>query len=259
MRNGLMDSSQTLRIRNLCVAETVLILTGKWFKCTTLGRSLDFCKTIPDHKICTAYTPIVSSVLSLGPAAARVKILSLFHGQLKHFFLHQTFINFLEYQTPSGDPRHYWSRHVGYTLVLPWHFYRCHNRLKSLLDSTFFLKPQILKLRILNPFPDSSKGTHPYHPKDKPIAIGLTTWSQFVCPANQHLESTIKKKAHKPLRIMWISPKMCLPCLIIIQSCYSDYRMNNLFACSRCVICVSCSVHMISTYYVRKGSWAILS
>ena len=52
------------------------------------------------------------------------------------------------------------------------------------------------------------------------------------------------------------SLKNCLPSLIIAQSCYSHYRINKAFACSRCVICVSCSVHLISTYYVRKGSWA---
>ena len=32
----------------------------------------------------------------------------------------------------------------------------------------------------------------------------------------------------------WISPKN----VSIIQSCYFDYRINKLFACSRCVICV---------------------
>ena len=31
------------------------------------------------------------------------------------------------------------------------------------------------------------------------------------------------------------------------------------FTCSRCVICISCSVHLILMYYVRKGSWAFLS
>ena len=36
--------------------------------------------------------------------------------------------------------------------------------------------------------------------------------------------------------------------------CYFGYRINKAFACSRCVICVSCSVHFIETYYVRKGS-----
>ena len=27
---------------------------------------------------------------------------------------------------------------------------------------------------------------------------GLTTWSEFACPANQHPKTTIKKKGHKP-------------------------------------------------------------
>ena len=79
------------------------------------------------------------------------------------------------------------------------------------------------------------------------------TCSEFARPANQHPENTIKKKTHKPLRTSWISRKMCPPRLIIIQSCYFDYRIDKPFTCSRCVICVSCSVHLISTYYVRKG------
>ena len=33
-------------------------------------------------------------------------------------------------------------------------------------------------------------------------------------------------------------------------------RINKPFTCSRCVICISCSAHVISAYYVRKGSWA---
>ena len=49
-------------------------------------------------------------------------------------------------------------------------------------------------------------------------------------------------------------PKKCLPCLIIIQSCYFDYRTNKPFTCSGCVICILCSVHLISTYYVHKRS-----
>ena len=49
--------------------------------------------------------------------------------------------------------------------------------------------------------------------------ISPATWSKFASPANQHPNSTIKKKkAHVPLRTSWISPQMCLPCLIIIQS-----------------------------------------
>ena len=49
--------------------------------------------------------------------------------------------------------------------------------------------------------------------------------------------------------------KVCLPCFLIIQSCYLDCRINKSFACSRCVICISCSVHLISTFYVREGLW----
>ena len=59
-----------------------------------------------------------------------------------------------------------------------------------------------------------------------------------------------REKANKPLRTSW----MCRPCLIIIKSCYFDHRINEPFTCSRCVICVSCSVHVISAYCVRKGS-----
>ena len=48
-----------------------------------------------------------------------------------------------------------------------------------------------------------------------------TMWSGFVCSASQHPKSTVKKKkAHKPLCILWISPKTCLSRLVIIQSCY---------------------------------------
>ena len=47
---------------------------------------------------------------------------------------------------------------------------------------------------------------------------------------------------------------MCLLCLIIIQSCYFDYRMNKSFAYSQRVICVSFTVRVISAYYARKGS-----
>ena len=45
---------------------------------------------------------------------------------------------------------------------------------------------------------------------------------------------------------------LCLPCLIIVQSCYFGYTMNKPFAFSRCVICVSCSVHLISTYAMNE-------
>ena len=50
-----------------------------------------------------------------------------------------------------------------------------------------------------------------------------------------------------------LNSQMCRPCLIIIKSCYFDYRINKLLTCSRCSICISCSV--IPTYYVRWGLW----
>ena len=42
-----------------------------------------------------------------------------------------------------------------------------------------------------------------------------------------------KKRAHIPLRTLWISQKLCSPCLKIIKYCYFDYRLNKPFACSR--------------------------
>ena len=67
-----------------------------------------------------------------------------------------------------------------------------------------------------------------------------------------------KNKAHIPLCTSQISPKMCLPCLIIMQSCCCDCRINKTFVCSRCLICVLDSGHFISTYYARKGLLAFL-
>ena len=65
-----------------------------------------------------------------------------------------------------------------------------------------------------------------------------------------------RKKAHKPSRTSHISPQMCLPCLVIVQSCYCDYRINKTFLRPRCLICILDSGHFISTYYARKGFWA---
>ena len=49
-----------------------------------------------------------------------------------------------------------------------------------------------------------------------------------------------------------------LPCLMIIKSCYFDCRIIQSFTCSRCVICILCSVHLI-LMYMCKGSRAFLS
>ena len=66
-----------------------------------------------------------------------------------------------------------------------------------------------------------------------------------VClPANQHPNSTIKKKAHKPLRTLRIYQKIYLPCLLIIQSCYLSHVLTVWSACrplvtwSWCTTCV---------------------
>ena len=71
--------------------------------------------------------------------------------------------------------------------------------------------------------------------------LPTTTWSKFPCPANQHLKSTC---APRPF------PQVCLPCLIIIQSCYCDYRINKTFVCSRPLICVSCPTTRAKDYRV---------
>ena len=84
------------------------------------------------------------------------------------------------------------------------------------------------------------------------IASSPCHWSVPSQQINTQKAQSRKKKAHIPPEY-----KMCtVCCLTIIQSCYFDYRINKPFACSRCVICVLCSVHVISTYYVCKGSWA---
>ena len=58
------------------------------------------------------------------------------------------------------------------------------------------------------------------------------------------------------MRTLCISQKMRQPCLIIMRCYYFDCRINKLFTLSSYLICVSYSVHLISAYYVRKGSWA---
>ena len=48
--------------------------------------------------------------------------------------------------------------------------------------------------------------------------------------------------------------EMSRPCLTTINSCYFYYSVNKPSTWSRSLICVSCSVHVISTCCVRKGS-----
>ena len=73
---------------------------------------------------------------------------------------------------------------------------------------------------------------------DKGTKWKLATWLEF-CPANQLPKSTIKKEK-KPMYLC-APPKflsVCPPRLIIIQSCYFDYRVNKPFTSSCCVIWV---------------------
>ena len=74
------------------------------------------------------------------------------------------------------------------------------------------------------------------------------------CLPSQSASENQEKSPQTFAHLMHFS-EMCLPCLIIIQSYHFDCRINKPFTCSRCVICVSCSVHVISTYDGRKGSW----
>ena len=66
-----------------------------------------------------------------------------------------------------------------------------------------------------------------------------------------------RKKAHKPLHTFCVSPIMCLN-MFDNHACNLVYflRISKPFACSCCVICISCPVHLILAYYVHKGSWA---
>ena len=74
-------------------------------------------------------------------------------------------------------------------------------------------------------------------------------WSEFTCSASQHQKVQSRKK--KPTYLC--APRELLKNCVCHESYYLDYRINKPFACSRCVIWVLCSVHVISTYYIRKG------
>ena len=65
------------------------------------------------------------------------------------------------------------------------------------------------------------------------LRVPYSMWPKFAWWANQHPKSTVKKK--KPTNLCApreLLKKMCLPCLIIVQSCYFGYTMNKPFACS---------------------------
>ena len=70
-------------------------------------------------------------------------------------------------------------------------------------------------------------------------------WSEFACPANQHPQSTIKKKSPQTFaHLVHFSKNVWF-----MQSCYFDYRINKPFAYFS-----QCSLHLISTCYARKRS-----
>ena len=48
-------------------------------------------------------------------------------------------------------------------------------------------------------------------------------WSEFLCSASQHQKSTVKTKSPQTfVHLVDFQNKMCLPCLIIMLSCYFD-------------------------------------
>ena len=75
---------------------------------------------------------------------------------------------------------------------------------------------------------------------------GSSQWNTFQCDQTNWLpsQSEKKQKALYSLHPLWISQNMCLPCWIIIQSCYFDYKINKPYARSHGMICLPCSVHL---------------
>ena len=98
-----------------------------------------------------------------------------------------------------------------------------------------------------------------------PCCISLCYWAVHCIPCDRSLPAQPiilkaqprNKIPHTFAHLVNFYKNVCH--LIIIQSCSFDYRIRKLFACSPCVICISCSVHFISTYYLHKGSWAFTS
>ena len=63
-------------------------------------------------------------------------------------------------------------------------------------------------------------------------------------------EAQLRKKPTNLCVLRGFLKEVCRSCFMIIKS-----WVNKSFVCARCVMCVSFSVHLILTYYVRKGSW----
>ena len=88
---------------------------------------------------------------------------------------------------------------------------------------------------------------------DGGLCVNSPVWLEFVCPANQHLKSTIKKTKSiklcptceflKKLSAMFDNQKILLFWTILI-SLELPYIINKPLTSSRCVICISCSVRL---------------
>ena len=100
-------------------------------------------------------------------------------------------------------------------------------------------------------------------------ALGLYCWlpcDQFHLPsqsAHKKTQSRQKAHTHKLKNTNLWAPRELLKNMSamfdIIHSCSFHWRIDKSFPCSRCVIYVSCNVHLISTTTtVRKGSWTFL-
>ena len=76
-----------------------------------------------------------------------------------------------------------------------------------------------------------------------------TIWPEFSCQliSNRKAQSSKNKKRHKPLRNPWISQT-------IVSGMFDNHKILLfwLYNKSLCLICVSCSVHMISTSYAQR-------
>ena len=106
------------------------------------------------------------------------------------------------------------------------------------------------------------------------LVTGVRISSEFVQPIKtRKAESRRKKGPHAFAHLVNFSYKCVgyvlwsksLVILTIVETNFPhvltfwsafDSRINKPFTCSRCVICFSWSVRVISIYYVRKGLWA---
>ena len=61
-------------------------------------------------------------------------------------------------------------------------------------------------------------------------------------PISTRRSSTIKNKMPTNFCVPREFPKMFRPCLVIIKSCYFDYRINKTLTCSCCLLCVFVTV-----------------